>query len=317
MERQTRAHFHTQGVPVFAHPILPRQFVRGVHELIGDLPKRDQAATLSDLVNHFRQDLRPGIAQELELHSPAAYQRQGAAVVARELNPALRSMVEPSLASFGDQRQAVAARQASPFDSHRQADDRNDGAPMRAQPLSFVDANPGMMWGGSTPPHRPNANADEETRQRAADNASHLADYSDGRVAQTVDEAIAATTWFERRVGDGGAKVRGKGRYIWTRYGWVDLQHVISAATATPSPGVNLILGVGQEGLQWIQGQKSGGKREDYLSNWIGARALARQQRVGGTIGQAVAYVLAQYRPMTRKQADEFLRNGGQREDWP
>jgi hypothetical protein len=214
MERQTRAHFQTQGVPVFAHPILPPQFVRGVRELIGDLPKGDQAAAIGDLVNHFRQDLQPGIAQELELHSPAPRQQQDAAVVARELKPALFSMMEPSHASSGDQRQAVAARQASPVDSYRPAIDRNDGAPMQAQLLSSVDAGPGMIWGGCTPPNRPNDSAadrrkqaaDEERRQQAADNASHLADYNDGRVAETVDMAIASSIWFERRLGHGGGQ---------------------------------------------------------------------------------------------------------------
>lgn len=63
--RQTRAHFQAQGVPVFAHPILPPQFVHHALELIDELPKSHQAAQLDNLVSHFSQDLQPGVAQEL------------------------------------------------------------------------------------------------------------------------------------------------------------------------------------------------------------------------------------------------------------
>lgn len=63
--RQTRAHFQAQGVPVFAHPILPPQFVHHALELIDELPKSRQAAQLENLVSHFSQDLQPSVAQEL------------------------------------------------------------------------------------------------------------------------------------------------------------------------------------------------------------------------------------------------------------
>lgn len=176
--------------------------------------------------------------------------------------------------------------------------------------------------GGSEEPapvrdKRQRDNAAEKARQQAEDNASHLDDYSDGRVAEAVDEAIASSTWFERLTGVAGAKIQRKGRYVWTRYGWVDLQHVISAATATNDPMLNAILGVGKEIEQGLGRNKSAFKREDILSNDIGAAALAYQRLVGGTIGQAIAHVLARYQPMTRQQAAEFLEKGGQAEPWP
>jgi hypothetical protein len=92
---------------------------------------------------------------------------------------------------------------------------------------------------------------------------------------------------------------------------------VISAATVTNDPTLNVILGLAKEAEQGIGGMKSAFKREDLLSNDIGAAALARQRLVGGSIGQAIAHVLARFRPLTRQQAAEFLRKGGQAEPWP
>jgi hypothetical protein len=91
----------------------------------------------------------------------------------------------------------------------------------------------------------------------------------------------------------------------------------MSAATATNDGLLNLTLGLGKEIEQYVEGMKSAFKREDFLSNWIGAQALEHQRLYGGTIGQNGAYILAHYRPMTRKQAAEFLGRGGQREPWP
>lgn len=231
----------------------------------------------------------------------------------REVKAPWSVLAKPAHISLGAQHAATAERAASAVGSYRQPD-RNDG--VTAQPLAVVDGSPGMIWGGGTPPHQRGDTDAEEARRQAADNSSHLTDYNDGRVAEVVDDAIASSTWLERSTGRAGEKVRGKGRYIWTRYGWVDLQHVIGAATVTDSATINLVLGLAKEGEQWLGGMKSAFKTEDFLSNWIGAQALLHQQRLGGTIGQAVAHVLAQYRPLTRKEAEDFLRTGGQREDW-
>ncbi|GEM_PF-5770150 len=337
----------TGGRGVFEHLPLPNELARSVARHFDEMGEGEKHAAFDSVISQLDPSVRTHVAQQVagligqvggghDVESAGGIDRRhserfGAAAVGGE--PTLRRDTQPNDYTSGNARERTAGnavrldeyndgRVVQTVDDDGEARTQNETLPygrasMQATPLSYVDASPGMTWGGSTPPHRPNAAADQEARQRAIDNASHLADYNDGRIAETVDEAIASSTWLERRTGHGGDKVRDNGRYIWTRYGWVDLQHVIGAATATPFADLNLLLGLLKEGEQWLGGMDSAGKREDYLSNWIGAQALVRQRLFGGTIGQAVAYVLAQYRPLTRKQAAEFLRNGGQREDWP
>lgn len=102
---------------------------------------------------------------------------------------------------------------------------------------------------------------------------------------------------------------------------WVDLQHVVSAATSFDNPLVNLLAGLGPEGFQLLSGQgkywSSFMKKEDLLSNWIGARALWHQQRQGGTIGYWVARLLKEYGAVSRKEAAKFLALGGKPDKWP
>lgn len=101
MERLTRSHFAAQGVPVFAHPILPPQFVDSVHTLIGDLSRRDQVAAIGDLVSHFRADLRSGVAQEIQSFSSATPEQR--ARVESEFALGLPSTTE-RFQSLGDGR---------------------------------------------------------------------------------------------------------------------------------------------------------------------------------------------------------------------
>ncbi len=292
------------GRGVFEHLPLPHDLARTMASYFDGLDERKKQPVFNDVISQLEPSVRTHVAQQVTGLVGHVGGRDvniaGSRNALFESRP--REVADPHLTRevlIGSTR-GYGESKTLPY----------DGAPMQAQPLSAVDVGPGMTWGGSTPPHRPNDKAEEKARQLAEDNASHLTDYNDGRIAETVDQAIAASTWLERRTGHGGAKVRGQGRYVWTRYGWVDLQHVIGAATATPYADLNLLLGLFKEVEQWSGGMKSAGKTEDYLSNWIGAQALVRQRLVGGTIGQAVAYVLAQYRPMTRKQAEEFLRKG-------
>ncbi len=155
-------------------------------------------------------------------------------------------------------------------------------------------------------------------RLKKSDTQERFGDYSAGNVAETVNKAVAGASPWDTTLGRAGMQVKGKGRYVWTRYGWVDLQHVISAATATNDPALNVILGIVTEGAQtiWPKYWPSAWKKEDLLSNWIGAQALARQRLVGGTIGDAVAFVLRRYDPLTKEEAEKFLATGGKAERW-
>ena len=153
---------------------------------------------------------------------------------------------------------------------------------------------------------------------KADETEERLTDYNKGNVAETVDDAVAHASKLDTMFGRAGMQVKGKGRYIWTRYGWVDLQHVISAATATNDPLLNLIFGVATEVSQsaWPKYWSSAWKKEDFLSNWIGAQALAYQRLYGGSIGSAVALVLKRYAPVSREEARKFIDGGGKPEPW-
>jgi hypothetical protein len=192
----------------------------------------------------------------------------------------------------------------------------------RELPPSDSSSPQSLNWGDSglespSAVAEPKNEANERAHQQAAENAGRFADYNDGDIAKTVDTVVDSSSWSDRRFGIAGKGINGKGRYIWTKYGWVDLQHVIGAATTTNDPMLNELLGVAKEIEQLTGGMRYGFKREDLLSNAIGASALAYQRIFGGTIGQAIAHVLKRYRPTTSQKAAEFLRNGGQAEPWP
>ncbi len=155
-------------------------------------------------------------------------------------------------------------------------------------------------------------------RLKQSDTQERLGDYNAGKVADTVNDAVAGASGWDTAFGRAGMQVKGKGRYVWTRYGWVDLQHVISAATATNDPALNVLLGIATEGVQTLVPDywPSAWKKEDLLSNWIGAQGLARQRLVGGNIGDAVAFVLLRYDPLTKREAEKFLAAGGKAERW-
>jgi murein DD-endopeptidase MepM/ murein hydrolase activator NlpD len=62
---RTRAYFESQGVPSFAHPILPPQFTNGVVKALRSLPAGERASEFDSLVHTFANELRTGVAQEL------------------------------------------------------------------------------------------------------------------------------------------------------------------------------------------------------------------------------------------------------------
>jgi len=61
---RTRAYFNIQGVPVFAHPILPPQLAHRVREIVQELPLHVRETELNNLANQFGPDLRTAVAQE-------------------------------------------------------------------------------------------------------------------------------------------------------------------------------------------------------------------------------------------------------------
>jgi murein DD-endopeptidase MepM/ murein hydrolase activator NlpD len=67
MKDRTRAHFQRQGVPVFAHPVLPPQFVQGVAAMVRHLPDSDRRLEIDNLAGQSGPDLKASVARELVL----------------------------------------------------------------------------------------------------------------------------------------------------------------------------------------------------------------------------------------------------------
>jgi hypothetical protein len=65
---RTRSYYQRQGVPAFAHPILPPQLARMIAKTIQQLPDRVQGAVTDDTVGSFGDSLRLGIEQELSAY---------------------------------------------------------------------------------------------------------------------------------------------------------------------------------------------------------------------------------------------------------
>lgn len=106
VERRTRAHFQAQGVPVFAHPILPPQFVRSVHEQVDNLPTRERGAAMGDLVTYFRESLRPAVTRELASNSSIRSRK----TAPREFESPVLSTGRESHAFLGDRNTAQRSR---------------------------------------------------------------------------------------------------------------------------------------------------------------------------------------------------------------
>jgi hypothetical protein len=298
---QTRAHFQKQGVPVFAHPVVPPQFVAANARVIDALPSEDRPGVIKDLLEAFDdRGARAGVERQFAslLVSANAAPTRG---LAREvpMNFAQEPTAQQGARRDAGQRQPSQPKSGAPASEPKKP--RQDYAPFESESQS-EDLTSGE-------------------RQRPSEADERIGDYNDGNVAEVVNGAIADSDTLERLSGQAGTKVRNKGRYVWTRYGWVDLQHVVSAATSANDPFVNFVLGLGFEGIQAFGGQgkywSSFMKKEDLLSNWIGARALWHQKRYGGTIGYWVARLLKEYRPVSRKEAAKFLALGGKAEKWP
>lgn len=66
----TRKHFGSQGVPVFAHPILPPQFKQRVADVLSGLPASKRVSEFGFVADAFGGALRTGVKQELGLAPP-------------------------------------------------------------------------------------------------------------------------------------------------------------------------------------------------------------------------------------------------------
>ena len=132
-------------------------------------------------------------------------------------------------------------------------------------------------------------------------------------VANIVDKAIEATTVKDFVLGNAGQNVDRlrMARFVYIDgEGWVDLQHVVSAAYNPVSTlGLGDGAGLAIEVLQQIRGQKSAFMREDMLSNSVGAQAVWNQMhggKLGSTIGTQVVGILRKLgKPLTREEAIE------------
>jgi hypothetical protein len=63
----THAHFQAQGVPAFAHPIVPPQFPRAIAETVRRLPGHYQANALRSVLDAFEGHARAGVEREISL----------------------------------------------------------------------------------------------------------------------------------------------------------------------------------------------------------------------------------------------------------
>jgi hypothetical protein len=138
-------------------------------------------------------------------------------------------------------------------------------------------------------------------------------------VAAEVDNAINQSTMIERLIGRAGTNVDRANRYILVRNsflgdpGWIDLQHVVSAATNPFSPfGAGDIPGVGVEVWQGITGNDSAFRSEDFRSNALGANA-AHSAAQGwcstcGSIGDHVARQIRSLNPVSYSDAISLIQ---------
>ena len=101
-------------------------------------------------------------------------------------------------------------------------------------------------------------------------------------IVEVIDNAVDKSTPVERAAGQAGRKVNEDKRYVYTTAGWIDLQHVTSAATgAGSSIGLTNFIGFWYELAQWVssalpsRNANSAFRAEDFRSNELGSMAEA------------------------------------------
>jgi len=167
--------------------------------------------------------------------------------------------------------------------------------------------------------------------QRAAKNNVEVPVYSEddqerlgkyveiGDIPKLVDAAISATSNAQFTLGQAGLNVNRETRYILTANGWVDMQHVVSAAFSPGAGnGLSVLMGFVVETAQFFKYPDSAWRAEDILSNNIGATAAmlrnVSQSNVYGryrTMGGTVGAVIRTYHPYSKDDALKILSKGG------
>jgi hypothetical protein len=126
------------------------------------------------------------------------------------------------------------------------------------------------------------------------------------QVASVVDTSLERAGALDTALGDAGKWAQRSGnRYIYTDYGWIDLKHLIAAASLP----FGAQLGDLYEIKQRLSGSYSAGMSEDLISNAAGASALNMSFSMNGiyTIGQSSQLIVNSYRPYTEDQARALL----------
>lgn len=61
-----------RGVPIFAHPVVPRHFIETMRNEVDKAPAHEQAAMVKDIVDTFEPSAKPGVAQQFAAYVPTA-----------------------------------------------------------------------------------------------------------------------------------------------------------------------------------------------------------------------------------------------------
>jgi RHS repeat-associated protein len=133
-------------------------------------------------------------------------------------------------------------------------------------------------------------------------------------IPSIVNNAVAKSGFWDKFLGRAGYQVDQLSRYIYVKdLGWIDLQHVVSAATAPgASIGLSIDLGHNVENGQWLTGSSSAWKTEDLVSNYLGSMAAHHKTFYGAkSLGHSTQYLIGRFQHMTRGQAMTHIHNNG------
>jgi len=125
-------------------------------------------------------------------------------------------------------------------------------------------------------------------------------------IKKVVNDAINSSRFVDKIRGLTGFNVDREQRYIYAKnVGWIDLQHVTSAA-AIPWASERARVDLGRL-FEYVQGLEAG-RDEDYLSNSIGAKAYVRSIRKNIPLAEAVKEEIGLFEVLTETEALEFFK---------
>lgn len=131
-------------------------------------------------------------------------------------------------------------------------------------------------------------------------------------IAEIVDEAISLTTDEQFKSGKAGYNVDQSRRYVFLEgKGWVDLQHVVSAAYNPFSEFlIGDLPGLGVEIQQAYYGSDSAFMMEDFISNSIGARsaAISTLGLSSDSIGQITQNYIMTQSPLNHSETRKLFK---------